>query len=73
VQKKLILSQPVDVACDTGQSVKGERNPDYFRKGMPTSRLYGIFAEKQAAASSDPRRSGRNRISRLPARDCRRA
>ena len=34
---------------DTGQSVKGERNPDYYDKGLPyLDGFTGIFAAKQA-------------------------
>ena len=32
-----------------GQAIKGERNPDYYRKGLPyLDGFIGIFAEKQA-------------------------
>ena len=34
---------------ETGQSIKGERNPDYYHKGLPyLDGFTGIFAEKQA-------------------------
>ena len=34
---------------ETGQSIKGERNPDYFRKGLPyLDGFVGIYAPKQA-------------------------
>jgi peptide/nickel transport system substrate-binding protein len=34
---------------ETGQSVKGERNPDYYHKGLPyLDGIVGIFAPKQA-------------------------
>ena len=34
---------------ETGQSIKGERNPDYYHQGPAVSRrLHGIFADKQA-------------------------
>ena len=37
------------VAYETGQSIKGERNPDYFRKGLPyLDGFAGIYADKQA-------------------------
>ena len=37
------------VAYETGQSIKGERNPDYFRKGLPyLDGFVGIYAPKQA-------------------------
>src|ERR1700747_763254 len=47
------------VAYETGQSIKGERNPDYFRKGMPyLDGFTGIFAPKQAV-EIEAIRSGR--------------
>jgi peptide/nickel transport system substrate-binding protein len=37
------------VAYETGQSIKGERNPDYFKKGLPyLDGFVGIYAPKQA-------------------------
>jgi peptide/nickel transport system substrate-binding protein len=37
------------VSYETGQSIKGVRNPDYFRKGQPyLDGFVGIFAPKQA-------------------------
>src|SRR5262249_10583579 len=34
---------------ETGQSIKGTRNPDYFRKGLPyLDGFVGIYADKQA-------------------------
>src|SRR5580693_5763663 len=36
------------VAYDIGQEIKGERNPDYYHKGLPyLDGFIGIFAEKQ--------------------------
>jgi peptide/nickel transport system substrate-binding protein len=36
------------VSYDTGQSIKGERNPDYHHKGLPyLDGFTGIFADKQ--------------------------
>ena len=36
------------VSYETGQSIKGERNPDYFRKGLPyLDGFVGIYADKQ--------------------------
>jgi peptide/nickel transport system substrate-binding protein len=36
------------VSYDIGQSIKGERNPDYYHKGMPyLDGFVGIFADKQ--------------------------
>jgi peptide/nickel transport system substrate-binding protein len=37
------------VSYDAGQSIKGERNPDYYHKGLPyLDGIEGIFAPKQA-------------------------
>ena len=37
------------VSYETGQSIKGERNPDYYHKGLPyLDGFIGIFADKQA-------------------------
>ena len=37
------------VAYETGQSIKGERNPDYFKKGLPyLDGFVGVYAPKQA-------------------------
>ena len=37
------------VTYDIGQSIKGERNPDYYHKGLPyLDGFVGIFAPKQA-------------------------
>jgi peptide/nickel transport system substrate-binding protein len=37
------------VAYETGQSIKGERNPDYYHKGLPyLDGFVGIYADKQA-------------------------
>jgi peptide/nickel transport system substrate-binding protein len=49
-EKNILGSGPFRfVAYDIGQSIKGERNPDYFRKGLPyLDGFTGIFAEKQA-------------------------
>ena len=46
------------VAYDIGQSIKGERNPDYYHKGLPyLDGFVGIFADKQVGAGRcDPRR-----------------
>ena len=49
-EKNILGSGPFRfVAYDIGQSIKGERNPDYFRKGQPyLDGFTGIYAEKQA-------------------------
>jgi len=50
------------VRYDTGQSITGVRNPDYFRKGLPyLDGFTGIFAPKQATRV-DAIRSGRAAI-----------
>ena len=37
------------VGYEVGQSIKGERNPDYYHKGQPyLDGFVGIFADKQA-------------------------
>jgi peptide/nickel transport system substrate-binding protein len=37
------------VAYETGQSIRGERNPDYYRPGLPyLDGFVGIYADKQA-------------------------
>ena len=37
------------VEYQTGQSIKGEKNPDYYHKGLPyLDGVLGIFADKQA-------------------------
>ena len=37
------------VAYEVGQSIKGERNPDYYHKGQPyLDGIVGIFADKQS-------------------------
>jgi len=57
-----------------GQSISGERNPDYYRPGLPyLDGFTGIFADKQATrVARDPRRPGGDRVPRLPAGDARR-
>ncbi len=49
-EKNILGSGPFKfVSYDTGQSIKGERNPDYFRKGLPyLDGFTGIYADKQA-------------------------
>src|SRR5882757_3319307 len=49
-EKNILGSGPFKfVSYDTGQSIKGERNPDYFRKGQPyLDGFTGIYADKQA-------------------------
>lgn len=47
------------VSYDVGQSIKGERNPDYYHQGFPyLDGFVGIYADKQAVRV-DAIRSGR--------------
>src|ERR1700676_4035198 len=49
-EKNILGSGPFKFAgYETGQSIKGERNPDYYLKGLPyLDGIVGIFADKQA-------------------------
>ena len=49
-EKNILGSGPFKFAeYETGQSIKGLRNPDYYRKGLPyLDGFIGIFADKQA-------------------------
>ncbi|MBV9201465.1 MAG: ABC transporter substrate-binding protein [Alphaproteobacteria bacterium] len=49
-EKNILGSGPFKFAeYDTGQAIKGVRNPDYFRKGLPyLDGFSGIYAPKQA-------------------------
>src|SRR5271166_6089478 len=49
-EKNILGSGPFKFTeYQTGQAIKGERNPDYYRKGLPyLDGFTGIFAEKQA-------------------------
>src|SRR5689334_17612873 len=49
-EKNILGSGPFKLAgYETGQSIKGERNPDYYRKGLPyLDGFTGIYADKQA-------------------------
>ena len=56
---------------EIGQSIKGERNPDYYHKGLPyLDGFVGIYAPKQAtrvdAIRSRPRRDRVPRLCRPP-------
>ena len=48
-EKNIIGSGPFKfVAYEAGQSMRGERNPDYYHKGLPyLDGFQGIFADKQ--------------------------
>ena len=48
-QKNIMGSGPFKfVSYDLGQSIKGERNPDYYHKGLPyLDGFVGIYADKQ--------------------------
>ena len=49
-EKNVLGSGPFKFAeYETGQAIKGVRNPDYYRKGLPyLDGFTGIFADKQA-------------------------
>ena len=49
-EKNILGSGPFRFASfEVGQSIKGERNPDYYHKGLPyLDGFIGIYAEKQA-------------------------
>src|SRR6266581_412430 len=49
-EKNVMGSGPFKFAgYETGQSIKGERNPDYYTKGLPyLDGFIGIYADKQA-------------------------
>ncbi len=49
-EKNVMGSGPFKlVAYETGQSIKGERNPDYYHKGQPyLDGFLGVFSPKQA-------------------------
>ncbi len=49
-EKNILGSGPFKfVDYETGQSIKGERNPDYYHKGLPyLDGFTGIYADKQA-------------------------
>jgi peptide/nickel transport system substrate-binding protein len=49
-EKNVMGSGPFKFAgYETGQSIKGERNPDYYRTGLPyLDGFVGIYADKQA-------------------------
>jgi peptide/nickel transport system substrate-binding protein len=59
-EKNILGSGPFKFAeYETGQSIKGVRNPDYYRKGLPyLDGFTAIFADKQAVRV-DAIRSGR--------------
>ncbi len=59
-EKNIMGSGPFKfVSYETGQSITGVRNPDYFRKGLPyLDGFVGIWAPKEATAV-DAIRSGR--------------
>ena len=49
-EKNILGSGPFKfVSYEAGQSIKGERNPDYYHKGLPyLDGFVGIYAPKQA-------------------------
>jgi peptide/nickel transport system substrate-binding protein len=62
-EKKLMGSGPFKfVSYDAGQSIKGERNPDYYHQGKPYLDAFeAVFAPKQATRI-DAMRSDRGAI-----------
>ena len=75
-EKNILGSGPFKFAdYETGQSIKGERNPDYYHKGLPyLDGFTGIFADEAGdAGRGDPRRPRRDRVPRPAALGARRA
>ena len=58
------------VSYDIGQEIKGERNPDYYHKGLPyLDGFVGIFADKAVGARGrDPGRARGHGVPRPAAR-----
>jgi len=50
-EKNIVGSGPFKlVSLEVGQSIKGDRNPDYYHKGLPyLDHIVGIFAPQQSA------------------------
>ena len=74
-EKNIMGSGPFKfVSYEAGQSIKGERNPDYYHQGLPY--LDGIVGDPGAEAGDparrDPRRPRRDRVPRLAALGARR-
>ena len=70
-EKNILGSGPFKFAeYETGQSIKGVRNPDYYRKGLPYLDGFNGDLRRQAGGTGrrDPRRPRRDRVPRLPAR-----
>ena len=66
-EKNIMGSGPFKfVAYDLGQSIKGERNPDYYHKGLPyLDGFVGIYRRQAGGAHrGDPRRSRCDRVPR---------
>ena len=64
-QKNIMGSGPFKfVGYELGQSIKGERNPDYYHKGQPyLDGFVGIYRRQAGGAHrGDPRRSRDDRI-----------
>ena len=75
-EKNIMGSGPFKfVDYETGQSIKGERNPDYYHKGLPyLDGFVGIFAPKQATRVDAIRGDrARDRVPRPAALGARRA
>src|SRR6185437_16509448 len=69
-QKNIMGSGPFKFASyDLGQPIKGERNPDYYHKGLPyLDGFIGIFADKQVVRT-DAIRADRAEIGRASCRE----
>ena len=75
-EKNVMGSGPFKFAgIEVGQSIKGERNPDFYVPGLPyLDGFVGIYADKQADAHRrDPLRSRGDRDARHAALSARRA
>jgi peptide/nickel transport system substrate-binding protein len=74
-EKNILGSGPFKFAgYETGQSIKGVRNPDYYHKGLPyLDGFTGIYADKQATRSTRSARPRRDRVPRPAALGARRA
>ena len=75
-EKNILGSGPFKfVDYETGQSIKGERNPDYYHKGLPyLDGFIGIYRRQAGGPGRrDPHRPRRDRVPRPAALGARRA
>ena len=75
-EKNILGSGPFKfVSYEIGQSIKGERNPDYYHKGLPYLDGFTGILRRQAgdAGRGDPQRPRRDRVPRPAAGGARRA